>query len=105
MKTLYVTKQYDHENTLAIICCTDNKERTLYELRRLNDLHGANTMSNIKRKDLFPHDKRITIIRANLTTYKEWASVNLALTHGWTDTEIRVSQAIDATTPRRESIL
>ena len=40
MKTLYVTKQYDHENTLAIICCTDNKERTLYELRRLNDLHG-----------------------------------------------------------------
>ena len=40
MKTLYITKQYDHENTLAIICCTDNKERTLYELRRLNDLHG-----------------------------------------------------------------
>jgi len=40
MKTLYVTKQYDRENTLAIITCTDNKERTLYELRRLNDLHG-----------------------------------------------------------------
>ena len=40
MKTLYVTKQHDRENTLAIICCTDNKERTLYELRRLNDLHG-----------------------------------------------------------------
>jgi hypothetical protein len=40
MKTLYVTKQYDRENTLAIICCTDNKERTLYELRRLNALHG-----------------------------------------------------------------
>ena len=40
MRTLYVTKQYDRENTLAIICCTDNKERTLYELRRLNDLHG-----------------------------------------------------------------
>ena len=40
MKTLYITKQYDRKNTLAIICCTDNKERTLYELRRLNDLHG-----------------------------------------------------------------
>ena len=40
MKTLYITKQYDRENTLAIICCTDNKERTLYELRRLNALHG-----------------------------------------------------------------
>jgi len=41
MRTLYVTKQYDRENTLAIIACTDNKERTLYELRRLNDLHGS----------------------------------------------------------------
>ena len=40
MKTLYITKQFDRENTLAIITCTDNKERTLYELRRLNDLHG-----------------------------------------------------------------
>jgi hypothetical protein len=40
MRTLYITKQHDRENTLAIITCTDNKERTLYELRRLNTEHG-----------------------------------------------------------------
>ena len=40
MKTLYITKQYDRENTLAIITCADNKERTLAELRRLNAEHG-----------------------------------------------------------------
>ena len=62
-------------------------------------------MSNIKRKELFPHDKRITVIRADLTTYKEWASVNLALIHRWSDTEIRIAQAIDANTPSREPIL
>jgi hypothetical protein len=40
MRTLYITKQHDRDNTLAIITCTDNKERTLYELRRLNTEHG-----------------------------------------------------------------
>tara|TARA_R110000803_G_C11757097_1_gene293378 strand:- start:236 stop:448 length:213 start_codon:yes stop_codon:yes gene_type:complete len=40
MQTLYITKQHDRENTLAIITCTDNKERTLAELKRLNIEHG-----------------------------------------------------------------
>ena len=53
-------------------------------------------MKNTKRKELFPNDKRVTVIRADLTTYREWASTNLVKIQGWSVSDVRIAQTIDA---------
>jgi len=51
----------------------------------------------IKRKIEFPNDKRITVLRKNLTKYKTWESYNLIKVHKWTASEVRVHQAVKGT--------
>ena len=40
----------------------------------------------------YPNDKRVTVIRANGSTYRTWQSTSLLTTHGWTPSEVRVMQ-------------
>ena len=41
----------------------------------------------------FKDDRRVTVVRADGTTYKTWESENLILWHKWTSVEVRVMQA------------
>jgi hypothetical protein len=48
----------------------------------------------IKRKIEFPNDKRITVLRKNLTKYTTWESENLIKVHKWSASAVRVHQAV-----------
>ena len=50
-------------------------------------------VDSMNRKKRFPDDMRVTVIRADLTTYKQWESVNLLMVHKFNGPEIRVLQA------------
>jgi len=48
----------------------------------------------MNRKIEFPNDKRIAVLRKDLTKYKTWESENLIKVHKWTASEVRVHQAV-----------
>tara|TARA_R110000868_G_C10645962_1_gene744536 strand:+ start:131 stop:307 length:177 start_codon:yes stop_codon:yes gene_type:complete len=44
------------------------------------------------RKERFPNDKQVTVIRKDLSEYKAWQSDSLMRTHGWSEQEVRIQQ-------------
>ena len=48
----------------------------------------------MNRKIEFPNDKKIMVLRKDLTKYKTWESENLINVHLWTASEVRVHQAV-----------
>ena len=46
-----------------------------------------------KKKD-FPNDKKIMVLRKDLTKYKAWESEILIKFHKWTASEVRVHQLV-----------
>ena len=41
----------------------------------------------------FPNDIKVSVLRANGTTYKKLQSESLIMVHGWTEEEVIISQA------------
>jgi len=48
----------------------------------------------MNRKIEFPNDKRITVLRKDLTKYKTWESEHLIKVHLWTASEVKVHQSV-----------
>ncbi|MDG1315545.1 MAG: hypothetical protein P8P29_08500 [Flavobacteriaceae bacterium] len=46
----------------------------------------------MSREKNFPNDKRVIVLRKDLTKYKTWESQNLIKVHNWTPSEVRVHQ-------------
>lgn len=42
----------------------------------------------MRRPANFPNDKRVSVIRKDLTQYRAWESYVLMNTHGWTESEV-----------------
>jgi hypothetical protein len=51
-------------------------------------------MTYISQQDI--RDKKVTVLRKDLTKYKTWESNHLIKVHKWTASEVRVHQAVRA---------
>lgn len=48
-------------------------------------------------KKQFPNDKKVTVLRKDLSEYKAWQSYILINVYKWTASEVRVHQMLHAT--------